>query len=171
MLLGSLISFLDRHLTQYACISPWSYPIRVAPLYRLHKERIVPIGKQVSIILGGYIQNVRPIPLDPKCNALFLTHNGKPITTNTLKLLFSRLANKSGVQRLHAHLCRHTFATDYLYNGGDIHSLKEILGHTTLDMVNEYLHFTSSQITDLHHKFSPMDRFLNPENEGEDSDE
>jgi len=62
------------------------------------------------------------------------------------------------VKRLHAHLCRHTFAINYLLNGGDIFSLREILGHTTLDMVNHYLHFTNSQITDQHRKYSPMDK-------------
>jgi integrase/recombinase XerD len=44
-------------------------------------------------------------------------------------------------------------------NGGDIFSLKEILGHRSLDMVNHYLHFTSHQIAIQHHKYSPMDRF------------
>ena len=58
----------------------------------------------------------------------------------------------------HAHLCRHTFAISYLLNGGDISSLREILGHTTLEMVNHYLHFTSAQITEQHHKYSPMDK-------------
>lgn len=71
--------------------------------------------------------------------------------------VFFRLANKSGVVRLHAHLYRHTFAKNYLLNGGDIFSLKEILGHASLDMVNHYLHFTNSQITDRHHQYSPMD--------------
>ncbi|MFC1958556.1 tyrosine-type recombinase/integrase [Chloroflexota bacterium] len=72
--------------------------------------------------------------------------------------MFARSAKSSGVERLHAHLCRHTFAINYLLNGGDIFSLKEILGHTTLGMVNHYLHFTSSQITAQHHKYSPMDK-------------
>jgi len=57
-------------------------------------------------------------------------------------------------------LCRHTFAINYLLNGGDIFSLKEILGHTTLEMVNHYLHFTSAQIVVQHHKYSPMDKLL-----------
>lgn len=122
------------------------------------KERIVPIGKYIQMTLWTYIDKVRPQPISPDYNNLFLTHAGKPITVNTVKLVFSRLARSSSVERLHAHLCRHTFAINYLLNGGDIFSLREILGHTTLEMVNRYLHFTSSQITDQHHKYSPMDR-------------
>ncbi len=122
------------------------------------KERIVPIGKYIQMTLWSYIDKVRPEPINPDYNNLFLTQAGKPITENTSLMVFSRLARSSGVERLHAHLCRHTFAINYLLNGGDIFSLREILGHTTLEMVNHYLHFTSSQITAQHRKYSPMDR-------------
>lgn len=122
------------------------------------KERTVPIGKFVQMTLWHYIEKVRPKPTDSDYDKLFLSQGGKPITVNTIKLVFSRLAKSSGIKRLHAHLCRHTFAINYLLNGGEIFSLKEILGHSTLDMVNHYLHFTSSQITAQHHKYSPMDK-------------
>jgi site-specific recombinase XerD len=122
------------------------------------KERIVPIGEHVRMVLFSYIDKTRPRVASSACENLFLSPTGKPITVNTLKLMFSRLARTSKVKRLHAHLCRHTFATSYLLNGGDIFSLKEILGHTTFEMVNHYLHFTSSQITSQHHKYSPMDK-------------
>lgn len=122
------------------------------------KERIVPIGKFVQRTLLRCVDEVRPRPTDSDCDSLVLSSGGKQITTNTLKLVFSRLAKSSGVERLHAHLCRHTLAINYLLNGGDIFSLREILGHTTLEMVNHYLHFTASQITEQHQKFSPMDR-------------
>jgi site-specific recombinase XerD len=122
------------------------------------KERIVPIGKYVQRLIWRYVDEARPKPFDGDCENLFLSRDGRPITANTVKLLFSRLARSSGLNRLHAHLCRHTFAINYLMNGGDIFSLREILGHTTLEMVNHYLHFTSSQITEQHHKFSPMDK-------------
>jgi len=123
------------------------------------KERIVPIGKFVQMELLHYIEKIRPQVYCDDCNNLFLSQGGRPMTLNTVKMVFSKLARSSGVNRLHAHLCRHTFAINYLLNGGDIFSLKEILGHTTLDMVNHYLHFTSSQITAQHHKYSPMDKF------------
>ena len=122
------------------------------------KERITPFGKFAERTLWHYINKVRPKPVNSDCDNLFLSRDGKPITVNTIKLVFSRLAKTSGVERLHAHLCRHTFASNYLLNGGDIFSLREILGHTTLEMVNHYLHFTSSQITDQHRRYSPMDK-------------
>lgn len=116
------------------------------------------MGKYATRVLWSYIEKVRPRPRVPGHNYLFLSPAGDPISANTLKLIFTRLAKTSGVERLHAHLCRHTFATNYLLNGGDIFSLKEILGHTTLEMVNRYPHFSSYQVTALQHKFSPMDR-------------
>ncbi len=122
------------------------------------KDRIVPIGQFVTGLLLHYIDFERPKLNSKGSNYLFLSKGGNSVTANALKLMFSRLAKKSGVTRLHAHLCRHTFAVNYLLNGGDIFVLKEILGHTTLEMVNHYLHFTRSQISDQHRKYSPMDK-------------
>jgi len=54
--------------------------------------------------------------------------------------MFARLANRSGVQGLHAHLCGYMFATRLLINGGDVLTLQQILGHTTLEMVRALYH-------------------------------
>lgn len=124
-----------------------------------NKERTVPIGTFVQMQLLHYVEKVRPQANPSDCNKLFVSRDGKPMTLNTVKMIFSKLAKTSGVHRLHAHLCRHTFAINYLLNGGDVFSLREVLGHSTLQMVNHYLHFTSSQITAQHRKYSPMDRF------------
>ncbi|MFC1861272.1 tyrosine-type recombinase/integrase [Chloroflexota bacterium] len=69
-----------------------------------------------------------------------------------------RLSKRSGVFRLHAHLCRHTFATRFLINGGDVFSLQHILGHSTLTMVSHYVNLASSHIAIQHQKYSPLDR-------------
>ena len=123
------------------------------------KERMIPFGEYTRTDLQQYIKEARPKMAGNKhSDKVFLTFDGRPMSVNTLKLIFARLAKSSGVTRLHPHLCRHTFATNYLLNGGDVFSLKEILGHTTLEMVNQYLHFTTAQIAVQHHRFSPMDR-------------
>jgi site-specific recombinase XerD len=124
------------------------------------KERIVPMGKKSQIILSEYIKYVRSKTAKPDCTQLFISENGGPVTENSLKLFFTRLKKESGISRVHAHLLRHTFAIKFLLNGGDIYSLKEILGHETLEMVSHYLHFTQAQLTARHREFSPMDRIF-----------
>jgi site-specific recombinase XerD len=122
------------------------------------KERLVPIGDYTRMTLRCFINKGRPKPGPGTAGNVFLSGDGHPLTANAIKLVFTRLVKNCGLKKLHTHLCRHTFATSYLMNGGDIYSLKEILGHTTLEMVNHYLHFTSAQIAVQHHKFSPMDK-------------
>ena len=122
------------------------------------KERIVPIGNNAQKALQRYLFRFRPKPFNPVTNNVFLSHCSSPLTENSMKLVFSRLAKRSGVQRLHAHLCRHTFATRFLINGGDVFSLQQILGHSTLTMVSHYVNLASSYITIQHQKFSPLDR-------------
>jgi len=122
------------------------------------KERIVPFGASAQKALLRYLLHFRPKPFNPIVNNFFLTLDGKPLTKNCVKMLFQRLAKKSKVKRLHPHLCRHTFATNYLINGGDVFSLQQILGHTTLEMVRRYVTLASAHVTVQHRKFSPMDR-------------
>ena len=122
------------------------------------KERIVPLGNNAQKALQRYSFRFRPKPNNPIINNLFLSQSSKPLTENCMKLMFTRLAKRSGVYRLHAHLCRHTFATRFLINGGDVFSLQQILGHSTLEMVRHYVNLASSHITIQHQKFSPLDR-------------
>ena len=120
------------------------------------KERIVPIGNMAQKVLQRYIFHFRPEPM--REDNVFLTLDGGPMSDNAIKLIAARLARKSGVRRLHVHLFRHTFATNYLINGGDVFSLQQILGHTTLEMVRRYVTLASAHVRVQHRKFSPMDR-------------
>jgi len=122
------------------------------------KERIVPIGNNAQKALQRYLFRFRPKPTNPVIDNVFLSVSSKALTENSMKLMFARLSKRSGVYRLHAHLCRHTFATRFLINGGDVFSLQQILGHSTLEMVRHYVNLASSHIAIQHQKFSPLDR-------------
>ncbi len=122
------------------------------------KERIVPLGGLAQKVLLRYVYHFRPNPWNIAHDTVFLTLDGRSMTDNAIKQLLERLAEKSGVKRLHPHLCRHTFATNYLINGGDVFSLQQILGHTSLEMVRRYVTLASAQVRVQHRKFSPMDR-------------
>jgi integrase/recombinase XerC/integrase/recombinase XerD len=122
------------------------------------KERIVPVGNSAQRALQRYLFRCRPQPARSVIQRVFLSIHGEPLTENSAKLTFARIARRSGVNRLHAHLCRHTFATRFLMNGGDVFSLQQILGHSTLEMVRHYANLASNHVVTQHQKFSPLDR-------------
>lgn len=88
---------------------------------------------------------------------VFTQKDGKLLKDNTLKDIFRKLKIKTGISRLHAHLLRHTFATMYLQNGGDIYTLQAILGHTSLEMVKRYLHISPQYVVSNFENLSPID--------------
>ena len=53
----------------------------------------------------------------------------RPLTSNTVKMIFQDLKISTGIDRLHAHLLRHTFAISYLIGGGNLEFLRVFLGH------------------------------------------
>jgi integrase/recombinase XerC/integrase/recombinase XerD len=123
------------------------------------KERIVPMGVQSRRVLQRYIFQYRPKPLKTDDTHVFISSHGFPATANSIKLVFSRISHKANVPRLHAHLCRHTFATRYVSSGGNIFALQLILGHSSLEMVKRYVSLSSSNIAIQHQKYSPLDCF------------
>ena len=124
------------------------------------KERIVPFGKRACQAIMRYLHQGRFDPLGRP--ELFLTADGEPMTANAIRMLFKRLRARSGIARLHPHLLRHTFATQYLVAGGDVFTLQAILGHTTLEMTRRYVTLASAQVNIQHRRFSPMDHLEAP---------
>ncbi len=118
-----------------------------------NKQRIVPLGFRTQKYLLRY-SVVRPAV---KYSALFLTKNLTPITPSVLDRLFKKLKKDLLTPRIRAHLLRHTFATNYLQNGGNIYSLQLILGHTTLEMVKKYVHLTQGKTLVNFTNYSPLD--------------
>lgn len=123
------------------------------------RERVVPFGSFTAASLRAYASEKRS--WCPPIASFFVTVDGEPITDNTLKDVFRRLKDRADIPRLHPHLIRHTFATKYLSNGGDIYTLQRILGHSSLDMVKKYLHLSNQLLIGSYR--SPMDS-LNKKN-------
>lgn len=122
-----------------------------------NKERIVPFGVTTKKALLRYIHTFRPEPNDG-VKVLFLNEDGDRLTSTGLAQAIKRLGIKAGIPRLHPHLLRHSFAVKFLMAGGDIMSLKRMLGHTSLSVTQVYLKLADSDVQNQHRKFSPVDR-------------
>lgn len=120
------------------------------------KERIVPLGLHTKKLLMKYMGGYRSLP-EYDTKRLFISKDLKPMSESSIKMMFQRLRKRTKIDRLHPHILRHTFSTKYLMNGGDIFSLQQILGHTSLEMVRKYSHLASSYVVQNHKKFSPLD--------------
>ena len=79
-----------------------------------------------------------------------------PINENVIKQFFARLKKKSGIERLHPHLLRHTFATSYMIGGGNLEFLRLMLGHSSYDITKLYLHL-AQQAKMLHSDIYKLD--------------
>ena len=114
------------------------------------KQRIVPFGKTVKNQLMRYLalRTEKPCYSD----SLFLTIEREPITANTIKMLFQRLKSSSGISRLYPHLLRHTFATNYIIQGGNLELLRVLLGHSSISITQIYIHL-AAQMQLVNNKF------------------
>lgn len=123
------------------------------------KQRIVPFGSSTYSTLQLYLSSIASAG-SQEYLIIKVSENlcgFEQITHSTVKNMFRRLRARSNVPRLYPHLLRHTFATRYLENGGNIYTLQAILGHSSLEMVKKYLHLASSRIRADFPKFSPLD--------------
>ncbi|MAQ53327.1 MAG: hypothetical protein CL719_00530, partial [Chloroflexi bacterium] len=84
------------------------------------KERVVAFGSSCQKALLQYRHRFRGEPVFFETGEFFLSIDGHSLTASALRCLVKRIAKSSGVNRLHSHLMRHTYATMFLLNGGDV---------------------------------------------------
>lgn len=82
-----------------------------------------------------------------------------PLGPNRIRALLYSLGQRAGIDNVHPHRFRHTFALEYLRNGGDIFTLQRLLGHSTLDMVQHYVAIVETDKRNAHRAASPMDKW------------
>ena len=123
------------------------------------KERIVAFGTSCQRALNNYARRCRFENEDSDADTFFLCIDGSSMTPDGLRSLTERLSKSAGVPRLYPHLMRHTYATRFLLNGGNVFLLQQNLGHTTLAMVQRYVHIANRMAARASQEYSPLDRF------------
>ncbi len=118
------------------------------------KERVVPISIETEKAIEQYLNKERSG--SAPASRLFTTREGGEMDRHAIRLLIYRVSERARVVDAHPHRFRHTFAINFLRNGGDPYSLQMILGHSTMDMVKTYLALAQADLIAAHQKASPV---------------
>ncbi|OLF86410.1 tyrosine-type recombinase/integrase [Bacillus paralicheniformis] len=123
-----------------------------------YKERLVPIQATMKRQLRNYVQIRGDVPNE----ALFVTIDNTPLTIRQVQNRLRKYGRKANIKnvRCSPHTFRHTFAKMSVQNGADVFALQAVLGHTSLDMVRNYVNLFSSDVMDAHKKFSPVEKLF-----------
>ena len=112
------------------------------------KERLVPVSPALYRRLRRHIAGMRAEGEDAVFVALRKGQDGRyaPLTKSGLEQAVRILGREAGLEkRVHPHLFRHSYATEWLRRGGNIISLQRILGHADLSMIQGvYTHLSTS---------------------------
>jgi site-specific recombinase XerD len=129
---------------------------RILVLGKGAKERLVQFSSRTGQAMWRYLTS-RPDagPTDP----LFATQDGHPMDRDNLRHVIERIGERAKIDDVHPHRFRHTFAIQFLRNGGDPFTLQMLLGHSTMDMVKRYLALAQTDLEAAHRKASPVDHW------------
>lgn len=128
--------------------------LRIAP-GKHGKVRNVPIQKTCAKVLQSYIAERGTA----KTDTLFISLENEPLHIRSIQdriTDYGKTARITGV-RVSPHTFRHTMAKMYIRNGGDPFSLQQILGHSSLEMVQTYVRLFSNEVREQHYRYSPVE--------------
>ena len=112
-----------------------------------NKERIVPFGAELT----RQVEQYRALR-DATCPAIstpcfFVGEKGDSISYHIVwKTVHNALDGRVSSPKRSPHVLRHSFATDLLSNGADLNSVKELLGHQSLETTQIYTHISLSEL-------------------------
>jgi len=118
------------------------------------KQQYIPLSATLSKILKDYLKHRGGKPDD----YLFCDACGDKLNTDNLRISLTRYHKRRGVEKTSIHLYRHTFAKKWILAGGDIFRLQKILGHSSLDVVKEYVEMFTNDLQKDFDKFNALEQ-------------
>ena len=108
---------------------------------KTNTERYVCYKNETKMELIEFIQN------RGQNDWVFVNNRSDQLTVACIETLFHKIRRFLGLQQsVSPHKWRHTFATVFLKRGGDLETLRILLGHTNLKTTQKYLHLSKSDV-------------------------
>ena len=121
------------------------------------RERALPYGRKAAVALDRYLR-VRARHKDAYLPWLWLGKRGR-LTAWGVQQLLRRRGEQANLPGLHPHQLRHTFAHEWLVQGGAETDLMQIAGWKSRTMLQRYgASAADTRAREAHRRFSPADR-------------
>jgi len=122
------------------------------------KERVIPVGEQAINAVKVWLKQRRLQTIQDK-QALFLSQNGKRISTRTVQQRLRYWAQKQAMpNHVHPHMLRHSFASHVLESSSDLRAVQELLGHSDINTTQIYTHLDFQHLANVYDKAHPRAR-------------
>ena len=119
------------------------------------KAQIIPLSPSLASVLKEYIRVWRKGAPDDAW--LFPNVGEGQLSTNALRHSYERYCKDRNVERTNIHGLRHTFATNWIKNGGSEFKLQNILGHSSIEMTRRYVRLCAEDLKTDYESFSLLD--------------
>lgn len=120
-----------------------------------NKQRIVPFGQELATAIGQYV-SLRDQEVARQTTALLVTDKGERMDRRQVYAIVRRyLSEVTTLKKRSPHVLRHTFATAMLNNGAGLESVKNLLGHESLETTEIYTHTTFEQLKRVYKEAHP----------------
>lgn len=132
---------------------------QVSVLGKGAKYRLLPLLPWVTELIEEYLVRRSGLEKIHDKEALLLTLKGKRIYPSLVyRLVNTTFSHITGKQVKSPHILRHTFATHLLDEGADLVSIKELLGHSSLDSTQVYVHNSMEKIRRVYKQAHPRSK-------------
>ncbi|MBU5311043.1 tyrosine-type recombinase/integrase [Tissierella carlieri] len=118
------------------------------------KEKISYLNNKLSYELKKWIRyKDRYIDTD----ILFPTNRKNNISITGFESNLRTIGKNAGIENLHPHRLRYTFAVEFLKNGGNIYVLSKLFDHSSVQITEIYLNMDRDDIRREYMKHNPVD--------------
>jgi integrase/recombinase XerC len=117
------------------------------------KTRLVPMGRFAITAINNWLMEREKILNNT--DALFLNSKGTRLTVRSIQLRLKKMAVKQGLPPIHPHMLRHSFATHMLESSGDLRTIQELLGHSSLSTTQIYTKLDYQHLAKIYDQAHP----------------